>query len=217
MELKNGVAVLGPGKRPVVEPQVLWSYLSLLRRASLKEKLPWYKTASPSSLSGFDLGGVWGRSIFFWFWNLCQVTSSQDRAFHLGETDVLVTFTATSSTNGQRCQLPWAAAGACHRTGLWGDPPADWLQLRDHTASSISSLGQVCQQSGWLISEGCLGLSRSLRCIDWHISGCRGWYFLSNLYFDSMFKQFWGPAQDFPQYKCSDSLFAGTSDRLDIK
>lgn len=96
---------------------------------------------------------------FFWFWNLCWVTNSQDRAFQQSETDVLVTFTATSSMNGQRCQFPWAAAGACYQTGLWEGSPADWLQLRDHTASSISSMGQVCQQSGQLMLEGCLGLS----------------------------------------------------------
>lgn len=126
------------------------------------------------------------------------MTSSQDTAFQLGEADVLVTFMATSSMNRQWCQFPRAAAGSSHQVGLWGNPPADWLQLRDHTASSISSLGQVCQQSGQLISEGCPGSSKSLRCTDWHISGCRGCIFLADLYFDSTFKQFWSPSQGFP-------------------
>lgn len=50
------------------------------------------------------------------------MTSSQDGALHLSETDALVSFTATSSTNGQQCQLPQAAAGASHQMCLWRGP-----------------------------------------------------------------------------------------------
>jgi len=40
VELEDGVRVLEPGKGHAGEPQVLWSYLSPLRRARLKEKPP---------------------------------------------------------------------------------------------------------------------------------------------------------------------------------
>lgn len=83
----------------------------------------WNNPLFPPSLGLISVS--FGVEAFLWFWNLCQTTSSLGRTCQLSETDGLVTFTATSRTNGQWCQFPWAAAGACHQRGLWRVPPAD--------------------------------------------------------------------------------------------